>query len=59
MRPKHETCINVKSVGAIAVYVTPGCPRALLVKGTLVSTMRRCEDCRSYTSKYKGENECT
>ena len=39
-------CCNVKSIGAIAVYVDTGCRRANMIKGMLVSSRRRCLDCR-------------
>lgn len=39
-------CDHVKSIGAIAVYVDPGCRSANMIKGTLVSRRRRCLECQ-------------
>lgn len=39
-------CCNVKSIGAIAVYVDTGCRKANMIKGMLVSSRRRCLDCQ-------------
>ena len=39
-------CCNVKSIGAMAVYVDPGCRSANMIKGTLVSSRRRCLECQ-------------
>ena len=39
-------CDHVKSIGAIAVYVDPGCRKANMIKGTLVSSRRRCLECQ-------------
>ncbi|MBS6195462.1 MAG: hypothetical protein KH828_07775 [Clostridiales bacterium] len=50
-RPKYETCRYVETVGQIAVYVKPGCPRSNLIKGHFVTSKRRCEDCRSYRKR--------
>lgn len=49
--PKYKTCIHSQKVGQIAVYVDPGCPRATMIKGTLVSSKQRCEECRSWKEK--------
>ena len=38
-------CCNVKSVGAMAVYVDTGCRKANMIKGMLVSSRRRCLEC--------------
>lgn len=45
---KHDTCIHAESIGTYAVYVKPSCPRASMIKGRLVSSRERCEECRSY-----------
>lgn len=50
-KPKHETCKFSDSIGEIAVYVTPGCPRATLIRGRLVSSKTRCEECRSWKER--------
>ena len=39
-------CCNVKSIGAMAVYVDTGCRKANMIKGTLVSSRRRCLECQ-------------
>ena len=44
----YEKCRYVKSVGALAVYVTSGCPRAMMIRGTLVSSKVRCRECHKY-----------
>lgn len=47
----RRLCKHMKNVGAMAVYVLPSCPRALMIKGTLVSTRKKCEECQSYEEK--------
>lgn len=39
-------CDHVKSIGAMAVYVDTGCRSANMIKGTLVSSRRRCLECQ-------------
>ena len=39
-------CDHVKSIGAMAVYVDTGCRKANMIKGTLVSSRRRCLECQ-------------
>ena len=51
---KYETCIHTEKVGQYAVYVTPGCPRASMIKGQLVSSKERCRKCQSWKAA-KGE----
>lgn len=46
--PKYNTCVHKIKVGQIAVFVDPGCPRATMIKGQLVSSKQRCETCRSW-----------
>ena len=48
MGNKYDTCIHAESVGTYAVYVKPSCPRASMIKGRMVSSKKRCEECRSY-----------
>lgn len=48
---KYNTCKYKQKVGQIAVYVEPGCPRATMIKGQLVSSKQRCEECRSWKPK--------
>lgn len=50
-RPKYETCRHVGSVGALAVYVKPSCPRANWTKGVMVSSRKRCEECGCWRGK--------
>lgn len=49
--PKYNTCMHKIKVGQIAVFVGPGCPRATMIKGQLVSSKQRCETCRSWEGK--------
>ena len=44
-------CCNVKSIGAMAVYVDTGCRRANMIKGMLVSSRRRCLECMITTKR--------
>lgn len=46
--PKYETCRHAISVGEMAIYVHPTCKRANMIMGTLVSSKKRCERCRSW-----------
>ena len=55
-KQKYDTCIHAESVGACAVYVKPSCPRASMIKGRLVSSKKRCVECRSYKPR-KGAGE--
>lgn len=45
MKPNYETCQHAVSVGAVAVYVTPGCPNYHKIKGQLATTKRCCQVC--------------
>lgn len=49
--PKYKTCIHSQKVGQIAVYVDPGCQKATMIKGTLVSSKQRCGECRSWKER--------
>lgn len=42
----YEKCKHVQAIGTYAVYVDAGCPKAHKIKGTLVSSRRKCEHCR-------------
>ena len=53
MAEKYKTCVHAVNAGEIAVYVTTGCPRATLIKGTLVSSKHRCKGCRSWKGREK------
>ena len=44
-------CDHVKSIGVMAVYVDPGCRRANMIKGMLVSSRRRCLECMITTKR--------
>lgn len=39
-------CDHVKSIGSMAVYVDPGCRKANMIKGMLVSSRGRCLECQ-------------
>lgn len=51
---KYETCKHAESVGDIAVYVKPTCPRLSMIKGMLVTSKSRCRKCRSWEGKVNG-----
>lgn len=53
---KYETCKHVLSVGRTAVYVGTGCPRANMIRGTLVSTKTRCRKCLRWEGREDAEN---
>lgn len=49
MAEKYITCKH--STGEYeqtAVYVHPSCPRLTMIKGKLVSSKRRCQECKSW-----------
>ena len=52
---KCKTCKHAISVGEMAVYVTPSCPRASMIRGVLVSSKIRCRECRMWKSKKGAE----
>lgn len=50
--PKYKTCKHsTGEYGQTAVYVHPSCPRLTMIKGILVSSKRRCKECRSWEEK--------
>lgn len=51
---KYETCRHVETVGNIAVYVKPTCPRLSMIKERLVTSKSRCRKCRSWEEKEDG-----
>lgn len=51
---KYKTCKHAISVGEMAVYVTPSCPRASMIRGVLVSSKIRCQECRMWKRKKGG-----
>lgn len=53
---KYETCKHVLSVGRTAVYVGTGCPRANMIRGTLVSAKTRCRKCLRWEGREDAEN---
>lgn len=57
MTKKYNTCAHVERVGEMAVFVRPGCPRANMIKGILVSSRRRCEECQQWKEKADGSKE--
>lgn len=48
---KYETCIYAEKAGKMAVYVKPGCKMATMIKGNLVSSKQRCEQCEQWKPK--------
>lgn len=52
---KHKTCKYAKGSGDVAVYVTPGCPRSNMIRGVLVTSKKRCRECKSWKGKDKNE----
>ena len=53
--PKYKTCKHsTGEYGQTAVYVHPSCPRLSMIKGILVSSKRRCKECRSWEEKKNG-----
>ena len=52
-KEKYETCIHAKSASITVVYVNTGCPRANMILGELVSSKKRCRECRSWKGKEK------
>ena len=55
-KEKYNTCRYVKEVGQLAVYVRPGCPQAILIKGRLVSSKLQCRKCE-WEAKEDGETK--
>ena len=56
-KENYETCAHVKSIGQIAVYVTPSCPQATQIKGHLVSSKERCRRCRVFKERSDGDGQ--
>lgn len=48
MAEKYQTCRHVERIGQTAVHVTPGCPRANMIRGHLVSSKIRCRECKRW-----------
>ena len=48
---KFETCKHALKAGTLAVYVTPGCPWADMIRGTLVSSKIWCRKCKAWEYK--------
>lgn len=53
---KYETCKHAISVGRTEVYVGTGCPRANMIRGTLVSSKTRCRQCLRWEGREDAEN---
>lgn len=52
MTEKYKTCKHsTGEYGQTTVYVQPSCPRLTMIKGILVSSNRRCKECRSREKK--------
>ena len=54
---KYKTCIHSQKAGQIVIYVDPGCPRATMIKGNLVSSKKRCEECQSWKQKVQSRRQ--
>lgn len=51
-QPKYKTCKHsTGKYGQTAVLVHPSCPRLTMIKGILVSSKRRCQECKSWERK--------
>ena len=49
MAEKYITCKHsTGEYGQTAVHIHPSCPRLTMIKGKLVSSKRRCQECRSW-----------
>ena len=52
MVEKYKTCKHgTGRVGELIVYVHPTCPRLTMIKGILVSSKRRCNECKNWEEK--------
>lgn len=57
-QPKYKTCKHsTGEYGQTAVYVHPSCPRLTMIKDILVSSKRRCKECRSWEKNTKTSEE--
>ena len=43
--PPWKRCRHVESVGEMAVYVGPGCPKLHMIHGKLGTSKRECREC--------------
>lgn len=48
---KYETCEHAEKIGQTCVWVKETCPKALMVRGNMVSTKARCEHCEKYKAR--------
>lgn len=48
---KYETCEHAEKIGQTCVWVKATCPKALMVRGNMVSTKVRCEHCKKYKAR--------
>lgn len=53
----YEVCKHVASIGQTAVYVTPGCKRANMIRGTLVSSKKGAKSADTLRQRLKAEFE--
>lgn len=52
MAEKYKTCRHsTGKIGTTVVYVHPTCPRLTMIKGNLVSSKRRCKECKNWEEK--------
>ena len=52
MEEKYKTCKHsTGKYGQTTVLVHPSCPRPTMIKGILVSSKRRCQECKSWEEK--------
>ena len=54
MAEKYKTCKHsTGEYGQTAVYVHQSCPRLSMIKGILVSSKRRCTECKNWEESQK------
>ena len=41
----YTTCRHIKRIGNYAVYVKPTCKQATMIRGQLVVSKTRCQEC--------------
>lgn len=51
MKNKYDTCKHVERVGELAVFVHPSCPRLTMIRGAMVSSKLRCEECERWEER--------
>lgn len=51
---KYETCKHsTGNVGELIVYVKPSCPKYTKIRGSLVSSKIRCNECKKWEAERK------